>query len=161
MSGVLFVLSFMVAAQPTEREVTAADKKAFLDLLTKLEIKGEFFTDESVKKALPHTGALLALTAKDIGSRNMYSFLALSSQLVEYKEARVYAARRFAKIAHPTLKMCWAVHLFATDESSDAVVKYLKEAVASKEQSKELSLLYGPGFEDFKKRVEEAKVKRK
>jgi hypothetical protein len=142
-----------------EREITAADKKAFLGLLRMLETKGEFFTDESVKMALPHVRVLLALTAKDIGGKDIYPLLALSSQLAEYKEARACAAKQFTKMAHPALKQVWAVRLFAIEEPSDAVVKYLKKAVDSKEQSKELSLLLGPGFKDFKKRVEEAKVK--
>jgi len=40
-------------------------KKEFLKLLSKLPTKGEFFTDEAVKTAIPHTRALLALTEKD------------------------------------------------------------------------------------------------
>ncbi len=143
---------------PARREITAADKKAFLDLLPRLETRGEFFTEESVKKVLPQTGVLLALTAQDIGDRQIYPFLTLVSQLAEHQEARACAARRFAAIPHPTLKLTWAVQLFATEEASDAVVKYLKEVVNSAEPAKELSLVLGPGFEDFKKQVNSAKI---
>jgi len=157
----LFLVSLVVTAPQGENEVTAAEKTAFFELLATLEIEGEFFTDEAVKKMLPHMRVLLALTAKDLEKYDVYPFLALSGQLAKYKEARASAARQYSTIAHSLLQLSWAVDLFETEESTVEVVKHLKKVVDSEKGSKVLDEMLGPKSEDFKKRVKEARVKEK
>jgi hypothetical protein len=43
--------------------------------------------------------------------------------------------------------------LFNHKAASPEIVKYLRKVLESKEDSKELSRMLGPEFEDFKKRV--------
>src|SRR5262249_25955990 len=102
MNVAMLVLALAAAPSQAEKEVTAAEKKAFLELLAKLPTKGEFFTDEAVQKAAPHTRVLLALTEKDVGKNDIYPFLALSRGLLDRKEQREYGVKYFVKIAHPT-----------------------------------------------------------
>jgi len=161
MVGPLLLVGLAVAAAQAEKEVMAAEKKSFFELLAKLETKGEFFTDEAVKAVLPHTHVLLALTAKDIEKYDIYPFLALSSQLAGHKEARVRAAKQFGAIAHPLLQLAWAINLFETEESTAEIVKYLKKVVESEKVSKVLDEMLGPKADDFKKQVKGAKVKEK
>jgi len=141
--------------------VTDAEKKEFLELLGKLPARCEFYTDEGVTRAGPYLRVLLALTEKDIDKYPFYPFAVLSRQLCDRKEHQVYAVNQFDKIAHPLLKLSWAVTLFNTRSASPEVVKYLRVALESKEQSRTLAQGLGPGFEDFKKRVQEYEVKQK
>ena len=62
--------------------------------------------------------------------------------------------RHFGKIAHPEIKLGWGAMLFDANAASPEIVKFLKTALASKEQSKILAEGLGPTFEDFKKRVQ-------
>jgi len=97
---------------------------------------------------------LLALTEKDLEKRDIYPFLALSRGLIGHKEARQYGITNFAKIAHPTIKLSWAVLLFTANEaSSPEIVVFLRKALDSKEKARILSEMLGPGFEEFKEQV--------
>jgi len=158
-------LTICLAILPTfqgAKAVTAAEKKAFLELINALPSKGEFFTDEAIDKAAPHTRVLLALTEKDIKGYDLYPFLALSRGLLDRKEYRTYGVKHFAEIAHPEIKLFWGVVLFDEKVASPEIVKHLKAALDSKEQSEVLSQLVGPGlFDDFKKRVREYPLKEK
>src|SRR5262249_40551652 len=146
----MFVTMLVVAlssGQPRpDKEVTEAEKKEFLKLLATLPTRGEFFTEEAVKKAVPYTRVLLALTEKDLKNYDLYAFGALSAGLRGHKEARQYAAAHFGKIAHPELKLGWAIGLFGRPESPPEVVVFLRKALDAKEQARTLSSMLGPGF---------------
>src|SRR5215510_14765638 len=83
-------LGLVVAGPQEPKEVTVAETKEFLKLLKSLPTKGEFFTDEAIKKAVPHTRVLLALDAKDLEGYDLYPFLALSRGLLDRKDQRDY-----------------------------------------------------------------------
>jgi hypothetical protein len=139
-------------AEPA-KEVTDADTKAFLKKLAKLPARGELFTKDAVKKAVPDTRILLALTPKDLENYDLYPFLALSRGLIEHKEARQYGTTNFDKIAHPRIKLFWAAVLFDKHIPSAEIVTFLRKALKSKQQARTLAGMLGPGFEDFKERV--------
>ncbi|MGH7169267.1 MAG: hypothetical protein ACRELG_03185 [Gemmataceae bacterium] len=153
MSATVLLVALVLAQFQDDKPVTDAQKKAFLELLAKLPTKGEFFTAEAIAKAVPHTRVLLALTEKDVGDRDIYPFLALSSGLLERKKPRQYGLSHFKKIAHPTLKLFWAARLFLDKSSSPEIVAFLRKALNSKETARELSMMLGPDFEDFKELV--------
>jgi hypothetical protein len=157
------MLLLILAAAPleAEKDVTAAEKKAFLELLAKLPARGEFFTEEAINKSVPYTRVLLAFTEKDIEKRDIYPFLALSRGLLDRKKQQEYGVKHFGKIAHPTIKLLWGSVLFDEKAASPEIVAFLRMALESKEQAKLLSQMLGPNFEDFKKRVTEYKVKMK
>lgn len=157
------VLPFPLVGQEPKQErsikdVTAAEKKAFINKVSALPTRGEFFTDKSVKKAAPDIRVLLALTPEDLGQRDIYPFRALRRGLCDLKESRRYALRHFGEIAHPDLRLSWAVMLFDGNAASPEIIAYLKAALRSDKQSKTLAELTGPDFTDFKKRVSEAKT---
>ena len=63
----IFALLLILAPYQTAAyQVSDAKKREFIELLNKLPHKGEFFTDEGVRRAGPYLPVLLALTAKDI-----------------------------------------------------------------------------------------------
>ena len=134
-------------------KVSDAQKRTLIELLKTLPTKGEFYTEESVKKAAPYLPVLIALTEKDIEMYDIYPFLALSSDLFENKKHRKYAARHFSGIRHPMLKLSWGAMLFDRKSSSPQIVRFLRDALESEEQTKLLSEIYGPEFEKFKVRV--------
>src|ERR1700722_2419581 len=146
---ILFITLAFGLAEP-DKEVTDGEKKAFLTKLAKLPSKGEFFTDEAVKTAVPDMRVLLALTKKDVPENNIYPVLALSRGLVDLKEPRQYGITHFAKIAHPTIKLSWAVMLFDKEAASPEIVTFLRKGLESKEEAQSLSGILGPGFEEFK-----------
>lgn len=149
----ILIAALALAQVQADKPVTDAEKKEFLELLVKLPTKGEFFTDEAVAKAAPYTRVLLALTEKDLGKRDMYPLLALSSGLSARKEPRQYGLSHFNKIAHPELKLLWAVVLFRDKSPSPEIVAFLRKALDSKETSRELASMTGSNFEDLKAQV--------
>lgn len=162
MSAFLLLVGMVLQSPQQEaKPVTDAEKKEFIELVKKLPHQGEFFTDEAVKKASPYLRVLLALTEKDIEKHALYPFAALSRGLCNEKEHREYAVKQFGSIAHPKIKMFWGVILFDEKAASPEVVKHLRAALESKEQSKTLAAMLGPEFEDFKKRVQASEVKEK
>jgi hypothetical protein len=156
MSTKLFLIALALGMAEPAKKVPEADKKAFLKKLAKLPTRGEFFTKDAVKKAIPDTHILLALTPKDLGNYDLYPFLALSRGLIEHKEARQYGTKNFDKIAHPTIKLFWAAMLFDKDTPCPAIVTFLRNALKSKQQARTLAEMLGPGFKKFKERIVQA-----
>jgi hypothetical protein len=150
--ALLISMALQAPSQET-KAVTDAEKKEFLELLSKLPARCEFYTEEGVTKAGPYLRVILALTEKDIDKYPIYPFAVLSRQLGDRKEHQVYATKHFDKIAHPLLRLSWAVTLFDTQSASPEVVKYLHSALQSKEQSTTLAQMLGPAFNDFKEEV--------
>jgi hypothetical protein len=149
----ILVVGLAVGQAPSEKAVTDAEKEEFLQLLSKLPSKGEFFTKEAVTTAEPYTRVLLALTEKDLEKRDLYPFLALSSGLAGRKEPRQYAITNFDKIGHPTMKLAWATMLLGENPLSPEIVTFLRKALDSKEDAKTLKEMLGPNFEEFRERV--------
>ncbi len=148
----LIILLTFTPCQATN-QVSDAQRKEFIGLLKTLPTKGEFYTDEAVKKAGTYLPVLFALTEKDIEKYDVYPFAAISRGLCNQKEHRDYAVRHFAEIHHPALKLFWGAMLFDTGAASSEIVQFLRDALKSEEQAKVLSEIVGPQFEDFKRRV--------
>jgi hypothetical protein len=153
MGGAIFLLFLALGQAQPDRPATAEEKKEFLKLLADLPHRGEFFTDEAVTKAVPYTRVLLALTENDLGNRDLYPFLALSAGLVHRENACQYGRVHFSTIAHPALKLFWAVGLLRDNPPSPDVVLFLRKALASKTEAKTLSEMAGPEFEALRERV--------
>jgi hypothetical protein len=152
MSATILLAAFAWGQAAPDKLVTDSEKKEFLKVLATLPTEGEFFTEEAGKKAVPYTRVLLALTEKDLANKDIYAFLALSSGLLSHKEARQYGVSNFSKIAHPTIKLAWAIGLFEDKPPSPEIVAFLRKAV----DTRIAQMLLGPGFEDFKERVVQA-----
>ncbi len=144
MNAAILLLVLAAAPSQAEKEVTATEKKAFLKLLAKLPTRGEFFTDEAVQKAVPHTRVLLALTQDDLAKYDIYPFLALSRGLLDRQEQREYGVKHFGKIAHPMIKLFWGSVLFDAKAASPEIDTFLRAALESKEQAQLLSEILGP-----------------
>jgi hypothetical protein len=144
----------LVLAPVQVRDQTShVQKQEFIELLKTLPLKGEFYTDDAIKKAGPYLPVLLALTEKDIEKYDIYPFLAISRGLGDQQEYRDYAVRNFAKIKHPKLKLFFGVILFDSHDASPEIHKFLRDALVSKKQAPLLLEMTGPEFESFKKRV--------
>jgi hypothetical protein len=135
------------------KEVTAAEKAAFIQLLHKLPTHGEFLADEVIPKAAPYTRVLFALTKHDLDQQELYPFVALSWGLLERKDQQAYGRRRFGKIAHPDIKLGWALLLFKQEAASPEIVQFLRQTMAAREQAKKVSEWLGPEFDDFQKQL--------
>ena len=149
----LAILLAFTTGQHT-KQVSDTQKADFIRLLKTLPVKGEFYTNAAVKKAGPYLPVLFALTEDDIKGYDLYPFIALSRGLCDQKKRRDYAVRHFAEIRHPTIKLFWAVMLFDAGVRKPEIVLLLKDALKSEAQAELLSEALGPGFGDFKKRVE-------
>jgi hypothetical protein len=150
---ILLALALLLGQAQPEKAVTPAEKRELLEVLAKLPTKGEFFADEGVTKAVPYTRVLLELTEKDLENRDLYGLLALSRGLVDRDEPRRYGLTHFDSIAHPTIKLAWAIMLLGDDVGPPKIVTFLRNALNSKEQAQTLAAMTGPGFEEFKERV--------
>src|SRR5689334_3174445 len=75
----------------TGQEVSAAQKKEFIEFLKTLPFKGEFYTEEAARRAGPYLPVLFALTEKDIEQYDLYSFVAISSGISQDQARRAYA----------------------------------------------------------------------
>ncbi|HEU0143985.1 MAG TPA: hypothetical protein VFQ47_04305 [Nitrososphaera sp.] len=148
-------LTILLVLTPSQasNQISDTQKKDFIELLKTLPHKGEFYTDEAIEKAGPYLPVLFALTEKDIEKYDIYPFAAISRGLCDQKKHRDYAVRHFAEIRHPMLKLFWGAMLFDAGATSPEIVRFLKDALESKEQAKLLSEIIGPQFEDFKQRV--------
>ncbi len=153
MIAALIALALLLAPCQAEKDVSAAQKREFLEVLKTLPHKGEFYTDEGVAKAKPYLPVLLALTEQDIKGYDIYPFAALSNGLGEYKDSRGYVVRHFEGIRHPVLQLGWAVMLFEKQSASPQVMQFLRDALMSNKQAKLLKEMLGPGFADFQRRV--------
>jgi hypothetical protein len=138
----------------TPSQVSDEQKRQFIRLLKTLPHEGEFFTEAAIDKAGPYLPVFLALTEKDIEKYDIYPFAAMSRGLCDRKEHRAYAVRYFAEIRHPLIQPMWAAMLFDGDAASPEIMRFLKDALKSEQQAKMLSEIFGPEFDNFKKRLE-------
>lgn len=74
---------------------------------------------------------LFALTEKDIEKYDVYPFLPMSRGLCAHSEDRAYAVRNLQRYAE----------------------RFLRHAIASKEEAKLLSEMLVPEFDSFQKRI--------
>ncbi len=161
-SFVLFVLALSLTPiqaadsflnMPGGQEVSDAQKTEFIELLKTLPSKGEFYTEEAARRAGPYLRVIFSLTEKDLEKFDLYPFVAISAGIAADKERRAYAVAHFAEIRHPELKLCWAALLFNLKEVSPEIVRYLRDALDSDVQAKELHSMTGPEFKFFKRAV--------
>jgi hypothetical protein len=152
-TAILTLLLVLTPPQATADQISNAQKKEFIELLKTLPYKGEFFTDDAVKRAGPYLPVLFALTEKDIADYDFYPFGAISRGLCDDEEHRRYAVTHFADIRHPTLKLSWAVMLFDSGATSPEIVSFIQNALKSKARAKMLREMIGPNFAEFKERI--------
>jgi WD40 repeat protein len=148
-SALLLALTPSLFAQ----DASDAQKKEFIELLKTLPTKGEFYTDDAVRRAGPYLPVLLSLTEKDIEKYDLYPFVAISRGLAHDKKHRAYAVAHFAAIRHPELKLFWAAMLFDAGEVSPEIVRYLRDALNEPERAGLLAEIVGPDFKSFKRKV--------
>lgn len=136
-------------------KVAPAQKKMFLETLEKLPTRGEFFTDEAIQKASQFLPVLLSLDKKDVSEDQLFALLALGRGLHDSKkEHRDYAVKNFDKIAHPVIKLGWAINLFRISKGENpVVVRYLAESLTDSERGETIRSLLGSEFESFQKQV--------
>ncbi len=154
MTAIAGAVAFAIGLSQVPLRASAGEKKAFIELVKTLPSRGEFFTEAAVERAAPYIRVLFALTQKDIENYSFYPFAALSYGFVQRKELRHYGVKYFGNIAHPEMKLFWAVLLFNADAASPEVRRHLRDCLKSKEQARELAMILGPDFEDFKKRLD-------
>lgn len=153
---ILLFLILFAPMQTPANQVSEVQRKQFVELLKTLPHKGEFFTEDAVKKAGPYLPVLFALTDKDLEGYDIYPFVAISRGLCDVKEHRLYANNHFADIRHSELKLFWAAMLFESGNPSAQIVQYLKSALESDTKTKLLAEMVGPGYADLKRRIEAA-----
>lgn len=73
------------APAPAVQDASDARKKEFIELLKTLPTKGEFYTEEAVRRAGPYLPALLSLAEKDIEKYDIYPLAAISRGLANQK----------------------------------------------------------------------------
>lgn len=148
------IASVFIAVAATEagqKKVSAEEKRRFFKLVSTLTFEREFFTPKAVQEAAPHTRVLLSLTSEDLRGRDLYPFLALSRQLLDLKDQRVFGVEHFNEIAHEEIKMSWGAVLFEKRSASPDILKYLRTTIASEEGKTKLKSLLGPDFDKFAK----------
>lgn len=153
MVAVFLAILLSLAPCQASNPISDAQKQDFIRLLKTLPVKGEFFTDEAIDKGGHYLPVLFALTEKDIEKYDSYPFLALNRGLCDRKVHRDYAVRHFAEIRHPMLKLGWGAMLFDAGATSPEIVRFLRNALESEQQSKILSEMLGPKYDDFRRRV--------
>ena len=142
-----------VLCMQVRQEVSDAQKTEFIELLKTLPTKGEFYTEEAARRAGPYLPVIFSLTEKDVEKYDLYAFVAISVGISADKERRAYALSHFTDIRHPQLKLFWAALLFDRKEVSPEIVRYLRDALDSDVQAKELKSMAGPEFKFFKRAV--------
>src|SRR6266852_5179959 len=104
----LFITILIVFAPALAvQDASDAQKKEFIELLKTLPTKGEFYTEDAIRKAGPYLPVLLSLTEKDTERLDLYPFAAISAGLANDKTHRAYVLAHFADIRHPQLKLFW------------------------------------------------------
>jgi hypothetical protein len=136
-------------------KVTPLQKQMFLEMLKKLPTRGEFFTEEGIQKASPFLPVLLSLNTKDVLEDQLFALLALGRGIHDSKkEHREYAAQHFEKIAHPVIKLGWAINLFRfSKEANPAIIRFLHDSLQDPERCKVIRSMLGTEFESFRKQV--------
>ena len=66
MGSAFLALLLVFAPYQSAQQISDVQKKDFIELLKTLPTKGEFFTDEAIRKAEPYLPVLLALTESDL-----------------------------------------------------------------------------------------------
>lgn len=132
MHAFVILLTLAIGQEANEKWVSEEEKKEFLGLLVKLPTKGEFFTKDAVKKAVPYTRVLLALTKEDLAGHDMYPIFALCAGLTEEKESRQFGVANFSKIAHPNIKLAWSIGVFNIGEANSEIMSFLQKSLESK-----------------------------
>ena len=153
-SILIILVGITLSPIQTAQEISDAQKKEFIELLNTLPTKGEFYTEEAARRAAPYLPVLFSLTEKEVPREAIYAFAAISAGISEDKERRAYAVSHFAEIRHPLLKLYWAVRLFNLTEASPEIVRYLRDALNSEAQAREMKSMIGPEFKFFKRTVE-------
>ena len=152
-TSLALILLLAFASASFAQDASPQKKKEFFQLLGTLPTKGEFFTEEAIRKATPYLPVLLSLTQEDIEKYDFYFFVALTGGLAAEKTNRAYALTHFAEIRHPTLKLFWAAMIFRADEGSPEIVLHLRDALNDPDKAKTLSEALGPDFKFFKRKV--------
>jgi hypothetical protein len=152
LTALLATLMVCAPYQNTD-QVSLAEKQAFIELVKTLPTKGEFYTDDAVRKAGPYIRVLFALTEKDLQGYDVYNFLALNRTLCDDATHRAFADRNFTRIQHPKIKVFWAAMLFDEGSTSAEIKQFLLEMLKSEEQTKELSEIMGPRFERMRQKL--------
>jgi hypothetical protein len=135
-------------------KISDLQKKQFVELLKTLPVKGEFYAEESERKAAPYLLVLFALTEKDTEKYDIYPFLAISRGIFEQEEYSSCGVMYFDRIQHSMLKLFWAAVLFRENAASQEIITFLDQALDSPQQAKQLAEIVGPGFfEEFKQRL--------
>jgi hypothetical protein len=152
------LLAFCSGAQGDTRDITKVtpkQKQGFFELMKTLPSRGEFVTDEGVEKASPYLHVLLALDKKDVSEGNYFALLALSRGLHDAKkEHREFAAKNFAKIPDPTIKIFWGLVLFEySNDATSEIIRYLRESLDDRERFEILRGIEGPRFEEVRKKI--------
>ena len=153
MSAAVLTILLLLAPIQASSKISASQKQEFLEILTTLPTRGEFYTDDAVQKAGPYLPVLLSLTEKDVEGHDIYRLAAISRGLCDVEDHREYASRHFSEIKHPQLKLLWAAMLFEAGVPSPETRNFLRIALASKNQSQLLSDTLGPSFDSFRDRV--------
>jgi len=156
MTKILFLIILVgITLSPIHaaQEISDAQKKEFIELLKTLPSKGEFYTEEAGRRAGPYLPVLFSLTEKEVEKDALYAFVAISVGIAADQERRAYAVSHFGEIRHPDLKLFWAAMLFNLDAASPGIVHYLRDALNSEAQARELRSMVGPKFKFFKRAI--------
>ncbi len=159
MSANVLFISLVLGVGQAPKEVSDAEKQAFLKLVSSLPMMAAghaaIFKEESVKKAAPFAPVLFALTEKDLEKKEeeILGLTLLTWQLAAHPQARQYGVKNFATIAHPRIKVWWAVGLFREKAAPPEVLTFLRKALEAGAGDKEERFGQGPYFQAFKERV--------
>ena len=145
----LIITILLFAPALTGQGAADAQKKEFIDLLKTLPTKGEFYSEEAIRKAGRYLPVLLSLAEKDIEKLDLYPFAAISAGFANDKTHRAYVLAHFADIQHAQLKLFWAVLLFNAGDVSPEVVRSLRDSL----NEPTLAGMVGPDFKFFKRKV--------
>lgn len=149
-------------------EIDAKERREFLEFVAQLPTQNEFFSDVGVNQAIPYARVLLAVTKEDedryasergIKEHDIYPLMALSAGMAERPEVRAFVNKNFSVIQHPRLKLMWGALLFDKSEYTRDIVVFLHSALDNKSEAQWLSGSMGPGYDNFKARVEAAHSK--
>jgi len=143
---IIILAIFVTNCAHTNLKYTAEDKDKFIDFLKTLKASGDFYTEESVKKAESYLPVLLSFTEEDLNRYKKiykyddvpYPFLALSGQLCCIEKINMkninYFTKNFQSIPDSRIKLYWSILIITYAMPSDEIVLYLKEAMKNPEK---------------------------